>query len=209
MARSELSRVSRLEGYPEGVAVGENRYRTSPHKKVSEWWIMKAAFPSRRSPAWTDVAHRLGMITYREWQRARIEENVVNDLRRVAAIMGHPDVCPSYQAYEQHGQHDPQTVMKYLGVDSWKAVPERAGMSPRKSATYPGSLQQVVDDYVRANEQAGIRPGELGLGYIRFGRTVTYRPHYVLRRILGERYQWSKFVRLCGYAPREFQRKKV
>jgi len=201
LARSELARVSRLEGYPEGVAVGVRRYNASPHRSMTDWQLSKLVMPSRRAPAWGEVVHRLGFMTFREWQRAEYmaEDAVIGDVMRVSRKIGQGR-CATFTEYRKHGRYHYRTVFKSLGVTDWAGVVEKTNLRPWfDRSVLPNTLQELVDAYVRANESLGIRRGGRGIGYKRFGRIVGYNAHIPLRKFLNGTRRWSRFVRACGF----------
>jgi len=86
------------------------------------------------------------------WQRVSDEE-LLEDLRRVAQIIGAPTITRS--SYEQHGKHWQGTVSKRFG--SWAAALERAGLVPQREIT----REDLVGDLRRV-------ANELGRNYISF-----------------------------------------
>ncbi len=125
--RSDLNRVSRLLGLPEGVAPPREQYQQLGRYSVSAvLWAFKGGTKigtySHAWDSWSEVIHRFGLKTKNEVRRSVTREKIAVDLRRLAASLGNPNRMPSRKEYREHGRYSLCSVFRHMECRRWVEV---------------------------------------------------------------------------------------
>lgn len=130
--RSDLLRVARACGLPEGVAPSMGEYRKRGRFSDAYvqglhlgWWTGERGLREH----WCDSIPRYGLKPYRDAiVSPRGSAAIVADIRRVALKVGSPLRMPTHAEYDQHGRWTRSTAQKWLGM-KWSDMASVLGLS--------------------------------------------------------------------------------
>ena len=205
--RSDLARVARESGRPEGVAPSVVVYREKGRFPTSQ---IRAAVGGRTKrwgtscPAlkWTEAVTRLGFRPASSLHKPT-RAQAIEDVRRVGREVGcGPRELPTTMDYQEHGRWAPQTIRKAIvGREdaSWYEIGDQIGLEPSRTRRGDVSKEGVLEDYRRVARELGLEPGGPGLTKRGFDEHIPYRAQAAV-------YHWGSWTALteaAGFEARE------
>lgn len=132
LLRSEVDRVARRAGKPRNVApsLGDMElYGRITSERVRGY--VGGYAPSSEGGylliGWTETVQRLGFRSADRVRRAS-RDAVFADVRKVAERLGRYDVMPTVTDYHRLGRWTHPTVLRQLGVGSWREAAQKLGL---------------------------------------------------------------------------------
>jgi len=132
--RQELRRVARLEGRPDGVAPSLRGFRALG--RVTDRRVQGAVGGYRaHNPilGWKETVRRLGFRPAATMRFAGERSWVMDDVYRVARVLGSPHHMPTRREYLVHGRWDVRTVLRYAESDTWSGVAGELHLTPNRA----------------------------------------------------------------------------
>ena len=135
-------------------------------------------------------------FTLNNYHRNVTDEELINDLRRVAEILNKENL--SMPEYQQKGKYHPSTIARRFG--GWRSALKRAGLSLNKS-WYKHDFCEKEEDFLQDMRRVA---DIIGKDSISSGEYKQYG-NYDIRALLKKYGSWNGILKMAGLKPTPYR----
>jgi hypothetical protein len=195
--RADLMRVARLLGLPDGAAPSPEAYRRHGQVSVRRAVFLATGSHLRTGNGWKDAMRRLFLLPMSEVTPD--PEQIIDDLRRVASLVGNPAHLPPRSAYRRYGRFGDHVVTSVLlpqdAPRHWSLLATVAGFEMPS----PAELRRAaISAYRLLAQRLGYTPGGVGPSRQEWRQYCEENP-FMGERVMGG---FAALVRAAGYRPK-------